>query len=321
MGGLLVAYLRLYVPALEAHPASVLAPPAPYPWHWTLDVLAICVAGGLLLGLGFRRAARLSPFPSAGRRARAEAGVVPEEPTLSAGTKANIETFSSTESVDLYNERATDGLFPQERKAVERHFTEPGASVLDLGCGTGRATQPLSARGFDVTGVDLSKPMVDEARSIYPRLDFTVGDATDLHFRDGVFDHVLFTYYGLDYIHPEPERIRAMQEIHRVLKPGGTFVFSSHNWWNVPLSVLYRRWGALELLLGRENVLDPRARYSTVAVIPGETTVYLSSPIRQGRQLEACGFELIDIVGKRDTALRYLEVAPHYVARKPVEHA
>lgn len=150
-----------------------------------------------------------------------------KEPAISAETKANIETFSSTDTIDIYSERATDGLFPQERKAIERYFTKPEARVLDLGCGTGRATHPLSVMGYDVIGIDPSEAMVDKAHSTYSQLDFIAGDATNLHFQDEVFDYVVFTYYGLGYIYPETSRIHALREIYRVLKPGG-FSYSAH---------------------------------------------------------------------------------------------
>ncbi|AZH26929.1 hypothetical protein [Haloplanus aerogenes] len=55
-GFYLVAYLFWYIPALKALPESIREPPAPYPWHWTLDFAATGIAGGVLLFLGFSRA-------------------------------------------------------------------------------------------------------------------------------------------------------------------------------------------------------------------------------------------------------------------------
>jgi amino acid transporter len=60
-GFYLVAYLFWYIPALEELPDSVREPPAPYPWHWTLDFVATGVAGGVLLFLGFDRATEATP--------------------------------------------------------------------------------------------------------------------------------------------------------------------------------------------------------------------------------------------------------------------
>lgn len=60
-GFYLVAYLFWYIPALSALPGSVVTPPSPFPWHWTLDFLATGIAGGVLLVLGFLRATKLRP--------------------------------------------------------------------------------------------------------------------------------------------------------------------------------------------------------------------------------------------------------------------
>lgn len=259
--------------------------------------------------------------PPASPSLRAEPTIDSGAPGMSAETRANVETFSSSEANNLYINRATDGLFPQEQKAIERYFGKPDARVLDLGCGTGRVTHRLSEMGYDVIGVDPSDSMIDVATSIHPQIDFVVGDGTDLHFQDDAFDYVLFSYYGLDYIYPEEQRIRALREIYRVLKPGGIFVFSSHNWWNSLPSTVYEGTSALQPLLNRENVLDPRDRYAPVEVKVGETLVYLSSPTKQRRQLKQSGFEVLNVVGKRETVLRYIEVDPHYVARKPSENS
>lgn len=59
-GFYLVAYLFWYLPALGATPASLWAPPAPFPWHWPLDFVATGVAGAILLFLGFDRARELT---------------------------------------------------------------------------------------------------------------------------------------------------------------------------------------------------------------------------------------------------------------------
>lgn len=59
-GFYLVAYLYWYIPVLEDLPASVSDPQSPYPWHWPLDFVATGLAGGVLLFLGFRRAAELT---------------------------------------------------------------------------------------------------------------------------------------------------------------------------------------------------------------------------------------------------------------------
>ena len=59
-GFFLIAYLFWYLPALAALPNSIRDPPAPFPWHWSLDFVATGLSGSLLVYLGFRRAAELA---------------------------------------------------------------------------------------------------------------------------------------------------------------------------------------------------------------------------------------------------------------------
>ena len=50
---------------------------------------------------------------------------------------------------------------------------EPGARVIDLGCGSGTFTYLLSRRGYEVAGLDISPKLLELARSKYPDLDST----------------------------------------------------------------------------------------------------------------------------------------------------
>jgi SAM-dependent methyltransferase len=63
----------------------------------------------------------------------------------------------------------------------------------------------------------------------HPTWRFAYGDARDLRqFEDRSFDFVLFSYNGLDYVSHE-DRLVALSEIARVCRPGGLFLFSTHN--------------------------------------------------------------------------------------------
>lgn len=92
--------------------------------------------------------------------------------------------------------------------------------ILDVGCGTGGLLKELAPFG-KVTGVDVS-PRAIAFCNERGFTDVSLGSATDIPFPDGTFDLVL----ALDVIeHIEDDR-KALAEINRVLKPGGTvFVF------------------------------------------------------------------------------------------------
>ena len=239
-----------------------------------------------------------------------------------AGGTDGDQFFATEEALALYMERIEDPeLFPAERKAIDRHFADPPASVLDVGCGVGRVASLLADRGFDVTGIDVSEPFVERARSLFPDVEFRVADARDTPFATGTFDHVVFSFFGLDYVRPESEREATLREIRRVLKPGGTFVFSTHNSWHpvVPTSprdVLSCGYDVVDLYLRRKNHDRLFSRYKLESVPLGDIETYVSNPAHQFRQLRDCGFTPVEVVGEHEGRRRFFERQPHFVARK-----
>ena len=75
---------------------------------------------------------------------------------------------------------------------IELLGPKSGERILDLGCGTGQLTAQIAETGATVVGLDNSPAMIDEARRLYPDLDFQLGDAHDFEFDepfDGVFSN------------------------------------------------------------------------------------------------------------------------------------
>ncbi len=98
--------------------------------------------------------------------------------------------------------------------------------VLDLACGSGIYTRPFARRieGGRVVGLDLSRPMLAEARRRSAReglanVDLVRGSALDLPFRAASFEVV--NCCGALHLFPDPDR--ALRQIQRVLVPGGRF--------------------------------------------------------------------------------------------------
>ena len=96
----------------------------------------------------------------------------------------------------------------------------PGASLLDVACGTGNFVRHAAAAGLSATGVDLSDVAVEAATARVPAARFVVGDGQELPLPDASFDHV--TCLGSLEHFPEPERGAA--EMRRALRPGGRAV-------------------------------------------------------------------------------------------------
>ncbi|NHN61414.1 class I SAM-dependent methyltransferase [Halorussus sp. JP-T4] len=231
-----------------------------------------------------------------------------------------LSPFEQSRVVESAAASTDDGLFDVERRVVESHFTDRDAAVLDLGCGTGRTTAALDRLGFDVVGVDVSEPMIRRARSLFPAIDFRTGDAADLSFADERFEYVLFSFNGLDYVRPEGDRYVALREIHRVLRPGGTFAFSSHNpFYVLPADPTSPYGYYLVARFWLRNLRDGTATAAYKTDVLGDRTLdtYFISPRGQRRQLSRCGFRVCEVVAKESAPSVWLDPWPYYVAERP----
>lgn len=97
-----------------------------------------------------------------------------------------------------------------------------GTKVLDLCCGQGNVSEALVARGCQVTGADFSPAMIEMARARVPNATFIEGDAQNLPFAKAEFD-VVVANLGICHV---PDQPRALDEAHRVLRPGGRFAMT-----------------------------------------------------------------------------------------------
>ena len=111
------------------------------------------------------------------------------------------------------------------RVATDLAELAPRARVLEVGSGPGRLAARLAelAPGVQITGVDISPEMVERANSlavrsgVADRVEFRVGDVASLPFPDASFDAVVSTFS----LHHWPHPAKGLEEIYRVLRPGG----------------------------------------------------------------------------------------------------
>lgn len=122
----------------------------------------------------------------------------------------------------------TDGADPEYEEQIlplieERlaAWVEPGARFLDVGCGEGQISRLAAARGLEATGIDPSITQLRVAAARGGRCRYALGSAEAIPLGDAAVD-VAVACLVFEHI-PEPQR--AIEEIVRVLVPGGRFLF------------------------------------------------------------------------------------------------
>jgi ubiquinone/menaquinone biosynthesis C-methylase UbiE len=140
----------------------------------------------------------------------------------------NRKTYANAKVLDYYD--GLSELFPAEKVLFEKLSSKiENARILDIGVGGGRTTQYLVPLAADYTGLDYVPEFIERVKKKYQTGNFIAGDARNLkEFQDEAFDFVLFSFNGIDVVLHE-DRLKILNEIHRVLKKGGMIMFSSHN--------------------------------------------------------------------------------------------
>ena len=167
--------------------------------------------------------------------AEADASFRPED------TRATYDTVARRYADEIATELDNK---PFDREFLDR-FAERLAGkghVVELGAGPGHVAAYLAARGVDISALDLSSAMVDEAKRLFPGLQAVVGDMLDLPYVNGSLAGVV-AFYSI--IHFSDEQLeQAFKEMTRVLKTGGYVALAFHvgddtvhreQWWDMPV--------------------------------------------------------------------------------------
>ncbi len=111
---------------------------------------------------------------------------------------------------------------------IFRRYNVRGRNILDIACGTGTVIGLFAKYGYNMIGVDHSKPMLDVARrkiqSSYPNTEFIQADMTKFHLYEK-FDAVICLYDSLNYLLTEKALLKAYECAFAHLKAGGLYVF------------------------------------------------------------------------------------------------
>jgi len=155
-------------------------------------------------------------------------------------TEENTYKFTFKHNNDIYDDYYAgiyDQLFYTNEKndcemyAIEEHaYIKSDSKILDIGCGVGHHVAKLSAKGYDILGVDQSTAMIKKAKEQYPTGDFEVMNITPTlgyeAFEPASFSQILCLYFTIYYINDRPTFFK---QCHQWLKPGGYVVIHMVN--------------------------------------------------------------------------------------------
>ena len=222
----------------------------------------------------------------------------------------------------VYRSYLSEVLEPSEAASLLRY--QPcfaGKDVLDIGVGAGRTTRYLAPLAHRYEAIDYSPDMIGYMRQAMPEISAQLADFRELSpFQDATFDFVFATNNVLDNFSNE-DRLRALEQARRVLRPGGMIVLSSHNLrFAGALSGPSMEWSRHPVQLARNLVtflssVRNHARVRRLREIHPEYAIlndcghrfailhYYATPETMRSQLQTCGFRLLATFDKQGRLL------------------
>lgn len=130
-----------------------------------------------------------------------------------------------------FSKKKTPAIVPLGESFYE--YVRGGSRVLDIGCAFGRISFELYEKGYDVVGIDINDNEIKCAREdkkrisvLEPKIEFVVGDATNLPFPDKSFDAAVMIAFMVTIVKPE-ERVKVLDEAYRVINDDGFLYLSA----------------------------------------------------------------------------------------------
>ena len=182
---------------------------------------------------------------------------------------------------------------PKDQEILRRFSIEIGDNtpVWDIGCGPGQTTIYLKNLGMEISGLDISDKILEQARINYPEIHFRKGNLLKLEFENDSIAGIV-AFYAIVHFTEEQVGI-AFREVFRVLKPAGIFLFTYH----IGEETIH-----VEEYLGKKVDIELRL-FKTDFIITC---------------LKSCGFKIIDIIYREPYPELEYETRRAYVfATKP----
>lgn len=171
------------------------------------------------------------------------------------GTIEQYWTRRASSYTEVVKKNLADGWDGKWADELIRNFPKAegrALRILDIGTGPGFYAIILAARGYEVTAVDMSEGMLEQARNnageLADKIRFRKMDAQELSFNDNEFDVIVTR--NLTWNLPDP--VKAYGEWRRVLRDGGVMLNIDSNWY----AYLFDDEKRLEKQADRENTIQ-----------------------------------------------------------------
>ena len=192
-----------------------------------------------------------------------------------------------------------------------------GGLVLDLACGTGRHTIPLSIEGYGVVGLDVSLKLLRIAHERSPQVQLVKGDMRYLPFNCEVFSAAISMDTSFGYLPSKTADLQSLIELHKTLRQGGLLILDVFN--RERMISKYRmglkrrvanglKWWSLPILLHSHNRLARKLFFLFF-----KWREYPSFFLLQKRTVSADGEELCDSWVVYDKATEQMRLFRHSV--------
>jgi SAM-dependent methyltransferase len=194
--------------------------------------------------------------------------------------------------------------FERTKEIVLRYLPDPPSAVADIGGGPGRYSAWLADRGHRVEHRDLMASHVDQLRAEtdLSRINTAVGDARDLDLGDSTVDAVLLLG-PIYHLGRRDDRIQALREAWRVVRPGGPVFVAAISRWAARLDGVLR----LRLYTSLPTFLELVPQVERTGWLPplfaGSFTAYTHRPQQLRSELRSAGLRVLDLVSVEGPAL------------------
>ncbi len=166
----------------------------------------------------------------------------------------NVKISAVTGETDVWDRV----IFPNAIRKREAEFIlnlvdeQKPRRILEFGCGTGWISKILADKGYEVTGIDISKSLITSAsENCSGKSEFIIGDCMRLPFQDGVFDLIV----GVAILH-HLDPGKGLSECYRVSTSGAALLLMEPNKYN-PAAALGRKVAPLDTQTQDEEPFTP----------------------------------------------------------------